>query len=261
MTHDTSIDRRAAILSFSGAAALLASHTNAQAPGGVPGSGNWNTPKPSPITPKQLGWDDAKGEYTLPPLPYTADALEPHIDKQTMIVHHSKHHAAYVAGLNGALAQLASIRDGQGDPALIKHWSRELSFHASGHVNHALFWLMMAPPAKGTNAPADELAKAIDRDFGSLDRCLAHFKAAANQVEGGGWAWLALDPWSRRLTIHQVEKQQDLSITGFCPILGIDVWEHAYYLKHQNRRSDYVTAWLNVANWKFAGQLFDYWHK
>src|SRR5262245_43013467 len=105
-----------------------------------------------PATAALPGWDAAKGEYVLPPLPYPKEALEPHIDAQTMEVHHDKHHAAYVSGLNKALSELAKIRDGQGDPSLIKHWSREVSFHGSGHANHTLFWQMMAPAGKGGGA-------------------------------------------------------------------------------------------------------------
>jgi len=204
------------------------------------------------------GWNEAKGQYELGPLPYDYKALEPHIDAQTMELHHTKHHNAYVTGLNKALTELGRIREGQGDAALVKHWSREASFHGSGHVNHALFWLMMAPAGKGGGGqPEGNLAKAIDRDFGTFDKFVAHFKAAANQVEGSGWAWLVLDVVSGRLLVIQGEKQQDLMITGAIPVLGLDVWEHAYYLKYQNKRTEYTNAWFNVVNWKFAGALFD----
>lgn len=213
--------------------------------------------QPSLFTPQALGWDAAKGEFALPPLPYPKNALEPHIDAQTMEIHHTKHHAAYVAGLNKALAELARLREGQTDPALVKHWSRELSFHAGGHVNHCLFWLLMAPPGKGGGGqPSGDLAAAIDRDFGSFEKCVAHFKAAAGAVEGGGWAWLVRDLASDRLWITQTEKQQDMFPPGARPVLGVDVWEHAYYLKYQNRRGDYVNAWLNVVNWKAAESLY-----
>lgn len=210
------------------------------------------------ITQAQLGWDDDKGEYALPPLPYAYDALEPHIDEQTMRIHHGRHHAGYVAGLNRALGELAKIRAGEGEAALVKHWSRELAFHGSGHVNHALFWLTMAPPDQGGGGrPSGALAGAIDRDFGSFEKFEAHFKAAAGSVEGSGWAWLVLEPIARRLMIMQAEKQQDMASMGVVPLLGVDVWEHAYYLKYQNRRADYVGAFMHVANWGRVSSMYE----
>jgi len=222
-----------------------------------PGVDRTSKAGPAPALPSGLGWDESKGEFTLPPLPYEPAALEPHIDAQTMTIHHGKHHAGYVAGLNKALAELAKVREGAGDAALVKHWSREVSFHGSGHVNHTLFWHMLAPAGKGGGGrPAGTLAAAIDREMGGFDKFTTHFKAAANQVEGGGWAWLAVEPLGRRLVVIQQEKQQDLMLTGARPVLGIDVWEHAYYLKYQNRRADYVNAWFEVANWGKAQDLY-----
>lgn len=201
-----------------------------------------------------LGFQPATGEYTLPPLPYAAEALEPHLDAKTITIHHDKHHAAYVRGLNIALQQLDLIRTGGGDPALIKHWSRELSFHASGHINHSLFWNCMAPTGGG-EPPAGILADAIVRDFGSFNAFAAQFRLAAETVEGGGWAWLVHEPLAGRLLVIQQEKQQDMMVTGARPLLGIDVWEHAYYLKYENRRADYVAAFMNVINWPYVQQL------
>ncbi len=246
------------------AAPAMAAGAVAFAQGGAfPGQGSGgkaNEAGAPAITAAQLGWDAAKGEYVLPALPYPKEALEPHIDAATMEVHHAKHHAAYVAGLNKALAELRRIREGQGDPGLVKHWSRELAFHGAGHFNHCLFWLGMAPAGKGGGGqPGGELAKAIERDFGTFEKFAAHLKAAAGQVEGGGWAWLAAEPASRRLLVLQVEKQQDMFPAGLIPLLGIDVWEHAYYLKYQNRRSDYVNAFMSVANWPFVASLYGFW--
>lgn len=205
----------------------------------------------------QLGWDETRGEYVLPDLPYAYDALEPHIDAQTMEIHHSKHHAGYVRGLNRALAKLEGIRNGAEDPALIKHWSRELAFHGGGHVNHTLFWTGMAPAgAGGGGRPSGELARRIDQDFGSYEQFVAHFKAASGAVEGSGWGWLVFDPISRRLRVLQMEKQQDTMITGNIPVLGVDVWEHAYYLRYQNRRGAYLDAYLNVINWSEVARRF-----
>jgi Fe-Mn family superoxide dismutase len=212
----------------------------------------------SPLSLQDLGWDAAKGEYTLPPLPYPKDALEPHLDAQTMEIHHGKHHKAYVDGLNKALKALADVRAGTGDAGLVKHWSREVSFHGSGHVNHSLFWRMMAPTTTGGGGkPSGTLGEAIARDFGSFEAFVTHFKAAANQVEGSGWAWLVYEPIAKRLLVIQGEKQQNLMLTGVFPVLGIDVWEHAYYLKYQNKRADYVAAFLNVINWSYCQKLFD----
>lgn len=210
-----------------------------------------------PLRPDQLGWDAAKGEYVLPPLPYAPEALEPHIDAETMKIHHGKHHAAYVAGLNKALKELARIRDGQLEPQFVKFYSRELAFHGSGHVNHTLFWNIMAPSKNGTgNAPAGDLAAAIDRDFGSFEKFVAHFKEAAKQVEGSGWGWLVYHKVADKLLVMQGEKQQDMTIWGVTPILGIDVWEHAYYLKYKNARADYVNAFMNVINWPRVAEYY-----
>jgi Fe-Mn family superoxide dismutase len=255
----TPLDRRDALAAFGAlGAATLATTAFGQPVKTDPRPTSLPGPEPNPVlTPSQLGFDPQKGEYVLPDLPYPKDALDPHIDAMTMDIHHGKHHAAYVAGLNKALRELKAIREG-GDAALVKHWSRELSFHGSGHFNHTLFWNMMAPPGKGGGGqPQGKLAEAISRDFGGFDKFTAHFKAAANQVEGGGWAWVVYEPNARSLNIIQEEKQQDMMLTGARPILGLDVWEHAYYLKYQNRRSDYVNAWFNVVNWGFAGRLFD----
>lgn len=244
------IDRRdaLALLGTVGLAAL----------GGAANAQPAAAPEGLPALAGSFGWDAGKGEYTLPKLPYAADALEPHLDKATIEIHHGKHHAAYVAGLNKALEELKKARDG-GDFSLIKHWSRELAFHGGGHINHCLFWATMAPPGAGVGgeAPAgSKIAAAIARDFGSFDGFSKHFQAAAVAVEGSGWAWLVYDHIARRLMIQQMEKQQNLLVTAATPLLGCDVWEHAYYLKYQNKRADYVKAWMNVINWKAVEMMF-----
>jgi Fe-Mn family superoxide dismutase len=254
MNQNSRIDRRSALAAISALGGAAAATAGASA---APRVRIPDLPAAPLLTPAQLGWDPAKGEYVLPPLPYPKDALEPHIDAQTMEIHHDKHHKSYVDGLNKALAQLASIRDG-GDAGLVKHWSREVSFHGSGHINHTLFWHMMAPAGKGGGGqPSGSLAQALEHDFGSFERFTAHFKAAAIQVEGSGWAWLVLEPTARKLLIIEGEKQQNLMVTGVRPLLGVDVWEHAYYLKYQNRRADYVNGWMNVVNWPLVQKLFD----
>lgn len=209
------------------------------------------------LTAAELGFDSEKGEYVVPALPYAYDALEPDIDAQTMKIHHDKHHAGYVRGLNRALGKLAQIR-ASGDASLIKHWSRELAFHGSGHVNHTLFWMTMAPiESGGGGRPSGALAQAIDRDFGSFDSFSAQFQAAAKAVEGSGWGWLAHEPVADKLLVMQGEKQQNMLMTGVTPILGVDVWEHAYYLRYQNRRGDYLKAFMNVINWPMVKRLYD----
>jgi superoxide dismutase, Fe-Mn family len=204
----------------------------------------------STLSALDLGYDASKNEYTLPPLPYDYDALSPHIDVITMTIHHDKHHAGYVRGLNNALKQLEGIRSGTTDPSTIQHWQRQLSFHAGGHINHSLFWSGMAPQSQGGGGdPTGTLADAIKRDFGSVEQFKSQFKAAAKSVEGSGWGWLVHEPIANRLMILQMQNQQQMMFAGAVPLLGVDVWEHAYYLSYQNRRADYLDAFMNVINW------------
>ena len=191
--------------------------------------------------------------HELPPLPYDYDALEPHIDEATMRLHHDKHHAAYVAGLNNAEAKLEAARQ-SGDFALVKHWEREVAFHGSGHFMHKLFWPTMSP--NGGGEPSGDLAGAIERDFGSYEAFKNHYVANATAVEGSGWGVLAYQTMSGQLVILGVEKHQDLTQFGCLPLLVLDVWEHAYYLKYQNRRPDYVKAFFNVIDWNFVAQQY-----
>lgn len=186
------------------------------------------------------------GAFVLPPLPYAPEALEPHIDAQTMSLHHDKHHAGYVKGANAALTALKEIRAGTRDAGEVKRWEKDLAFHGSGHVLHTIFWANLSPTP---GSPSAELAAAIDRDFGSFAAFQTHFSAAANAVEGGGWAILGYHPLVGGLLVLQAELHQNLTVQGLVPLLVLDVWEHAYYLRYQNRRADYVTAWWNVVNW------------
>ncbi len=195
-------------------------------------------------------------EYELPPLPYGYDALEPHIDAQTMRIHHDKHHAGYTNGLNAALKKLQEARQ-SGDYGNIQHLSRLVAFHAGGYVNHIVFWNNMAPANQGGGGnPEGRLADALNREFGGIDQFKAHFSAAANAVEGNGWGVLGWHPVLKRLVIMTMMNQQDLITAGTTPLLMCDVWEHAYYLKYQNKRADYVKAWWNVVNWKDVGQRY-----
>ncbi len=205
---------------------------------------------------EMLGWDAASGTYILPPLPYAYDALEPHIDAQTMTLHHDKHHAGYVRGLNGALSALAEIRTGDRDAGETKRWSRQLAFNGSGHFLHVTFWNGMSP--EGGGRPDGALAARIDHDFGSFKAFTDHFKAASRSVEGSGWGLLVFEPISGQLMVMQAEKHQNLTAWGVLPLVVIDVWEHAYYLKYQNRRAAYVDAFMNVINWPHAGVVYDH---
>ncbi len=247
MHNTTPLDRRSALgaMTLLGTGALFASDAMAD-----------GQPEAS-VSRIALGWDATTGAYTLPPLPYAYDALEPFLDERTMYIHHDKHHAGYVRGLNAALAALADART-TGDSSLIQHWTKKVSFHGSGHVNHTLFWLGMAPAGDGGGGePTGPLAEAIIRDFGSFEAFSWQFQAAAKSVEGSGWGWLAFEPIAQQLIVLQGENQQKLMMTGVVPLLGIDVWEHAYYLKYQNRRADYVAAFMHVINWGHVGQVFD----
>lgn len=201
----------------------------------------------------------ATGPHVLPPLPYAYDALEPHIDAQTMQIHHTKHHQAYIDKLNAALAshpewakkpvdelvaQLGQV------PADIR---TAVQNHGGGHSNHSHFWQMMGPNRGGE--PKGALADAIGKTFGGFQKFQEAFAAAAASQFGSGWAWLVADNDGLRIL---TTANQDSPLTqGLPPILGIDVWEHAYYLRYQNRRPDYVAAWWNVVDWDRAGAVYE----
>lgn len=185
-------------------------------------------------------------KHELPPLPYAYSALEPHYDEQTVRLHHDAHHKAYVDGLNNAGARLAEARE-KGDFALVKHWEREIAFHGSGHLLHSLFWENMGPGGGGP--AAGEVAGHIQSDFGGFETFKKQFSAAAAAVEGSGWAILAWSPDFGKLEILTAEKHQNLTQWGVIPLLALDVWEHAYYLKYQNKRAAFIEAWWNLVNW------------
>lgn len=198
------------------------------------------------------------GPFTLPPLPYSFDALEPHIDAETMQIHHDKHHAAYVANLNKAVAEFPDlgkkpVEDLLKDLTVVPEKVRlAVRNQGGGHYNHSLFWQMMKK--NGGGEPAGELSKAIDKKFGSFNAFKDHFTKAAIGQFGSGWAWLVLD--GSALEIEAGPNQDSPLRVGQHPLLGLDVWEHAYYLKYQNRRPDYVAAWFNVINWDYVSQRF-----
>lgn len=195
--------------------------------------------------------------HTLPTLDYSYSDLEPFIDAKTMEIHHSKHHQAYVNGLNKAEEMLFKAR-ADGDYSLVQHWTRQLAFHGGGHALHSLFWKSMKKPIAGISPkPSGSLMVALQNEFGSFDTFKKHFSATANSVEGGGWALLSLRTSDKRLLITQIENQQKQSYWNCIPLLAVDVWEHAYYLKYQNKRSDYVEAWWNVVNWDATQQFYN----
>lgn len=198
----------------------------------------------------RLDWGNRSvpiGGHKLPPLPYAYDALEPYIDRETMRLHHDKHHQSYVDGLNRAERELENARR-TNDFSLIKHWERELAFHGAGHYLHTIFWSVMSPDGGGT--PTGEIRNEINRSFGSFAAFKSQFSEAANNVEGGGWAILVWSPRVRRLEILTAEKHQNLSQWDIVPLLVLDVWEHAYYLKYKNERKKYVENWWNIVNWR-----------
>jgi Fe-Mn family superoxide dismutase len=193
-------------------------------------------------------------DYTLPELPYDYSALEPSISGAIMELHHSKHHQTYVNGANTALAQLAEARDA-GDLTYVNKLEKDLAFNLGGHVNHSIFWTNMSP--NGGDKPTGELAAAIDENFGSFDKFVAHFTATALGVQGSGWSVLAWDSIGQRLIIVQFFDQQANLPAGIVPLLMLDVWEHAYYLDYKNVRADYVKAFWAITNWENVQQRFD----
>jgi superoxide dismutase, Fe-Mn family len=193
--------------------------------------------------------------YSVPPLPYAYDALEPHIDKATMEFHHDKHHQAYVDKVNAALEGTAladaAIEDVLADLSQIPEDKRgAVKNNGGGHYNHSLFWESMSPSGGGT--PGGELGSAIDAAFGSFADFQAQLKTTGVNQFGSGWSWLVYD--GSGLQIVGTPNQDTPLSTGKAPLLGVDVWEHAYYLKYQNRRPDYIDAWWNVLDWGKVAQ-------
>jgi len=190
--------------------------------------------------------------HELPPLPYAFNALEPHIDAQTMEIHHDKHHGAYVTNLNKALESAPALQ-GKSAEDLIKDLNAvpenirtAVRNNGGGHVNHSMFWTIMAP--HGGGQPSGALAEAITSTFGSYDALVEKINSTGVARFGSGWSWLSVDKGGN-LVVHSTANQDNPLMEGMHPVLGVDVWEHAYYLKYQNRRADYLKAWWNVLNW------------
>jgi Fe-Mn family superoxide dismutase len=198
--------------------------------------------------------------FTLPPLPYDYKALEPHIDEQTMRLHHDKHHATYVNNLNAALEQHPDLQNKSieelisGVDRLPEAIRTPVRNNGGGHANHTMFWELMAPG--GAREPEGELSQAINSSFGGFNQFKEQFTKACTGRFGSGWGWLIADRGGK-LSIESTPNQDSPLMSGKIPVLGCDVWEHAYYLKYQNRRPDYVAAWWNVVNWTDVARRFE----
>ncbi|MGM0835746.1 MAG: superoxide dismutase [Bacillota bacterium] len=197
--------------------------------------------------------------YELPQLPYAYDALEPHIDKETMNIHHTKHHNTYVTGINAALEGKTELQ-GKSVEELISNMEAvpaeiqtAVRNHGGGHANHSLFWNILTPG--GSTSPTGELADAITSKFGSVENFKEEFTKAATTRFGSGWAWLVVN--NGELEVTSTPNQDNPLMEGKTPILGLDVWEHAYYLNYQNRRPDYISSFYNVINWDVVGKLYN----
>ncbi|QRY37870.1 MULTISPECIES: superoxide dismutase SodA [Bacillus] len=196
--------------------------------------------------------------FKLPELPYAYDALEPHIDKETMTIHHTKHHNTYVTNLNKAIEGVSALED-QSIEELVANLNSvpenirtAVRNNGGGHVNHSLFWTLLSP--NGGGAPTGELADAIEKELGGFEKFKSDFAAAAAGRFGSGWAWLVVN--NGKLEITSTPNQDSPLTEGKTPILGLDVWEHAYYLNYQNRRPDYISAFWNVVNWDEVARLY-----
>ncbi|MGY5147489.1 MAG: superoxide dismutase [Candidatus Nitrosopumilus sp. bin_7KS] len=195
------------------------------------------------------------GDFLLPDLPYAYDALEPHIDAQTMEIHHSKHHQAYTNGLNDAWDEMAKENQDKGlliilsDLDQMKPEIRErINFHGGGYNNHELFWKSMKPGGGGE--PGGKLKDAIDKEFGSFEKFKEKFSAETAVIQGSGWGWLIFNPVTKKIQFKTTANQDSPITEELVPLLGLDVWEHAYYLKYENKRPSYIAAWWNVINWE-----------
>ena len=198
--------------------------------------------------------------FTLPDLPYAFDALEPHIDARTMEIHHDKHHKAYVDNLNAALAKHPGFDAGDDIDALMRRIDQvpedirtAVRNNGGGHANHSLFWTIMGPGGGGQ--PSGALAQAIDKAFGGVDGLKEKMNDAGKTRFGSGWAWLVVGA-NGALEVTSTPNQDSPLMEGKTPIMGVDVWEHAYYLKYQNRRPDYLSAWWNTVDWDAVGQRY-----
>jgi len=192
----------------------------------------------------------------LPDLPYDYSELEPVISAEIMELHHKKHHNGYVTNVNNALEQYAEA-EAKNDLAKMISLQSAINFNGGGHINHSIFWTNLAPPSKGGGTPPEgALAEAINHEFGSLEQFMEQFNAKTIPIQGSGWGWLGYNKAKGRLEIATCQNQDPLVKTGLTPLLGVDVWEHAYYLQYKNVRPDYVKAIWGVINWKNVAERY-----
>jgi superoxide dismutase, Fe-Mn family len=197
--------------------------------------------------------DQDKAGYQLPDLPYDFNALEPAISAEIMELHYTKHHRGYVTNLNAALEKYHEAETKK-DVAQMIALQSAIKFNGGGHINHSIFWTILAPKNEG--GPKGDLLKMIERDFGSLDAFKEKFNASTVAIQGSGWGWLGFNKGQKKLEIATCLNQDPLSTQGLIPILGVDVWEHAYYLQYKNVRADYVKAVWQIFNWKNIEERF-----
>ena len=201
------------------------------------------------------------GKYTLPEMPYAYDALEPHIDAQTMEIHHTKHHQKYTDGMNGALEKLSPELQEKDIEEILSNINQvpddvkgAINFNGGGYDNHKLFWNSMKQ--NGGGEPTGAIADAINDSFGSFAEFKELFSSKTAPIQGSGWGWLVYNPNSGKVEYKAMPNQTSPRTEGLVPLLGLDVWEHAYYLKYQNKRPDYIAAWWNVINWDEVNDRF-----
>ena len=196
---------------------------------------------------------DANGNFIHQPLPYNTDHLEPYMDEETLHLHHTFHHGGAVKGANKDIEMIKSVMN-SGDFTLADHWTKKLSFHLCSHILHSIFWTNLA---NKKSQPTGDLLKKIEKDFGSTNKMQGMIAKISKSIEGSGWGILAYQPYSDNLVVLQCENHHKLTVWGAVPLLVIDVWEHAYYLKYKNKRGDFVDALMNIINWDNVAQRYD----
>ena len=196
---------------------------------------------------------DANGNFIHQPLPYNTDHLEPYMDEETLHLHHTFHHGGAVKGANKDIEMIKSVMN-SGDFTLADHWTKKLSFHLSSHILHSIFWTNLT---NKKSQPTGDLLKKIEKDFGSTNKMQGMIAKISKSIEGSGWGILAYQPYSDNLVVLQCENHHKLTVWGAVPLLVIDVWEHAYYLKYKNKRGDFVDALMNIINWDNVAQRYD----
>jgi len=196
---------------------------------------------------------DENGNFIHQPLPYNTDYLEPFMDAETLHLHHTFHHGGAVKGANKDIEMIKKVMNSE-DLTLADHWTKKLSFHLSSHILHSIFWTNLA---NKKSQPTGDLLKRIEKDFGSTNKMQGMIAKISKSIEGSGWGILAYQPYSDNLVVLQCENHHKLTLWGAVPLLVIDVWEHAYYLKYKNKRGDFVDALMNIVNWDNVAQRYD----